>query len=319
MCAPVGDFSDVAEVHRVKDIPRTLASLTTDTRPVLDDITVVIPTLGRPILQESLSWMIEGSVWPAGLVVVDQGTNPEVAGWIEILRSLGINADYVPSSQRGRATGLNRGLGRVRTRFVAVTDDDCFVATDWLEKMTTRLRDAPYAIVTGRVEPAGNGVIVVVTSPVSAIYRRPRLKFDTMSGGNMGTSTDVIQHVGPFDEDPRLRTAEDGEWSYRALRAGVPIIYAPEVVVRHFGWRNDSRRSAQYKDYARSQGGFYGKYLRQGDWFIALRALVHLARALRWWLRGIVNGDRELASFGHAYLTGLLPGILAGIRRRKSF
>jgi GT2 family glycosyltransferase len=134
----------------------------------------------------------------------------------------------------------------------------------------------------------------------------------------MGTSMDVIQHVGLLDEDPRLRTAEDGEWAYRALRAGVPIIYAPEVAVRHFGWRDDSKRRTQYRDYARSHGGFYGKYLRQGDWFIALRVLVHLVRALHWWLRGTMNGDQELTVFGRAYLTGLLPGILAGMRRRKS-
>jgi cellulose synthase/poly-beta-1,6-N-acetylglucosamine synthase-like glycosyltransferase len=131
----------------------------TDSRPVLDDITVVIPTLGRPILEESLSWIVEGSAWPIGLVVVDQGASPDVAGWVERLETLGINAEYVPSSQHGRAAGVNRGLERVRTRFVAVTDDDCFVATDWLEKMAAHLRDAPHAIVTGRVEPAGDGYL----------------------------------------------------------------------------------------------------------------------------------------------------------------
>jgi GT2 family glycosyltransferase len=284
-------------------------------RPILDDIAIVIPTLGRPILEECLHWVVAGSTWPGGLIVVDQGANPDVAGWIESLQSMGISAEYLPSSQRGRAAGVNRGLERVQTQFLAVTDDDCFVETDWLETMATHLRDHPEAIVTGRVEAAGEHVIVVVSSRTPAIHRRPRLKFDSMSGGNMGTSMSVIERVGFFDEDPRLRTAEDGEWSYRALRAGVPIIYAPEVVVRHFGWRDESKRAVQYKDYACSHGGFYGKYLRRGDWFIALRVVIHHLRALRHWLRGIITGDRELAVFGHAYLTGLLPGIVAGLRR----
>ena len=131
----------------------------------------------------------------------------------------------------------------------------------------------------------------------------------------MGTSAAVIVHVGLFDEDTRLRTAEDGEWSYRALRAGIPIIYAPDVTVQHFGWRDEGKRSEQYKDYARSHGGFYGKYLRKGDWFIALRAMLHHLRALHRWLRGLIIGDQELVVYGRAYFINLLPGIIAGLQR----
>ncbi len=133
----------------------------------------------------------------------------------------------------------------------------------------------------------------------------------------MGTSIAVIDRVGPLDEHPTLRTAEDTEWAYRALRAGVPIVYAPDVCVRHYGWRDASERQLQYLSYARSHGGFYGKYLRRGDGFIALRAAIHHLRAFRRWVRGSLTGDRESAVHGKAYLTGLLPGIVAGIRREK--
>jgi GT2 family glycosyltransferase len=135
----------------------------------------------------------------------------------------------------------------------------------------------------------------------------------------MGTSMSIVERVGLLDEDPRLRTAEDGDWAYRALRAGVPIVYAPEVAVRHFGWRDEGKRAIQYRDYARSHGGFYGKYLRQGDWFIAVRAVIHHLRALRRWVRGAVTGDREQALYGRAYLTGLLPGILAAWRKDEAW
>jgi GT2 family glycosyltransferase len=298
--------------------PRTLAINNIEPRPILTDITIVIPTLGRAILEESLWWIVAGSDWPGGVIVVDQGLNPKVATWMEKLRSIGIDAEYVSSTQRGRAAGINRGLERVKTRFVAITDDDCFVSADWLKNMVAHLLDNPEAIITGRVEPVeGEEVVVTVTSLTPAIYHRPRLKFDAMSGGNMGTSMAVIERVGLFDEDSCLRTAEDGEWSYRALRSGVPIIYAPEVSVRHYGWRDESQRAGQYKDYARSHGGFYGKYLRQGDWFIALRVVIHHLRALRRWLRGIITDDQELALYARAYLTGLLPGIIAGMRRNK--
>lgn len=295
--------------------PKSLCTESVEPRPILEDITVVIPTLGRVILEEALAWIVAGSAWPGGLIVVDQSSSSQVRAWVESLRPFGIDARHVPSSQRGRSAGLNRGLERVITRFVAVTDDDCFVDPDWLQRMVDGLRASPGAIVTGRVEAAGEGVLVVVTSLEPATYLRPRLKFDSMSGGNMGTSMEVLNHIGFFDEDLRLRTAEDAELAYRALRAGVPIIYAPNVVVQHFGWRDDDKRLVQYGDYARSHGGFYGKYLRKGDWFIGLRAVLHYGRALRRWARGVVTGNEDLASYGWSYLTGLVPGIIAGLRR----
>jgi len=294
--------------------PAALSQGNFSPRLFLEDITIVIPTLGRPILEQSLYWIASGSAWPERLIVVDQGSGSETAGWIEQLQASGFAAQHVHSNQRGRASGVNRGLELLRTPFVAITDDDCFVEAGWLQNMFDCLREHPEAIVTGQVEAAGEDVLFVVASPVAAIYSRPRLKFDSMSGGNMGASRAVIEKVGLFDEDPRLRTAEDAEWSYRALRKGVPIIYAPEVRVRHLGWRDPSRRAEQYRDYARSHGGFYGKYIRKGDMFILIRALVHHYRAARWWVYGNARGNAELAMLGKAYFTGLLPGIVAGFR-----
>jgi GT2 family glycosyltransferase len=286
---------------------------------VLDDLTVVIPTLGRPILEESLNRIASGTTWPAKIIVVDQSSNSAVAGWLSRLSSHGLDCDYVPSTQRGRAAGVNRGIERVRTRFVAVTDDDCFVEPKWLENMAARLRDNPDAIISGRVESGGDEpVLVVVNSMKPAVQRRPRFRSDSMCGGNMGAAIDVIRRIGFFDEDPCVRTAEDCEYSYRALRSGTPIIYAPDVAVRHFGWRGESERATQYRDYARSHAGFFGKYLSRGDWFIAVRIMIHLLRSLKRWGRGVLTANRDLALNGRAYVTELLPGIIAGWRSRRS-
>ena len=285
-----------------------------DSKPVLDDISIVIPTLGRPILEQSLYWILAGSAWPGCLIIVEQGSNPDVVDWLKRVQELGITVKHIRSSQRGRSAGINRGLEQVDTRFVAITDDDCFVGEDWLTTMADRLRQSPEAVVTGRVEAAGEEMIVVVTSTTAAIQSRPRLKFDSMSGGNMATSLAVFRKVGLFQEDQVMSTAEDAEWAYRALRKGIPLHYEPDVIVAHFGWRDTGRRVEQYRQYALSHGGFYGKYLRQRDFFILARAVGHYMRALRRWIMGRVEGDAELALLGKAYCLNLLPGILAGIR-----
>jgi GT2 family glycosyltransferase len=298
--------------------PKSPAEAQVSPRTILKDITLVIPTLGRAILGECLYWIVVGSNWPGGVIVVDQGSNQRVAAWVGQLQAQGIRAEHVLSSQRGRAAGLNRGLERVQTRFVAVTDDDCFVTVDWLRNMIARLHDHPRAVVSGRVTSVGDEeVTMTVNSSKPSVYRRPRLKFDTMSGGNMGTSMAVIERVGFFDEDSCLATAEDTEWIYRAFRAGVYLVYAPEVSVAHYGWRDATQQAAQYRTYARSHGGFYGKYLRKGDWFISIRVVIHHLRAFRRWMRGVITGNRESVLMGRAYLTGLFPGIIAGMRERK--
>ena len=282
---------------------------------VLEDLSLVIPTLGRPILEESLRAIEAGRCWPARVIVVDQGRRPEVAGWLAGMAERGIATEYLPSQERGRARGVNRGIERVRTRFLAITDDDCIADTEWLARLIEVLRADPDCAATGRVEASGDEVVAsVVTADEPRVTSRPSLRFDPLSGGNMGTSFAVFERVGLLDEDPVMRCAEDGEWAYRALRAGVRLRYAPDAIVSHVGWRGYEERVEQYRTYARSQGAFYGKYLARADAFIALRLLAHELRALRRWLRGRVRRDAEAAMIGRAYATGLLPGCWQGLR-----
>jgi GT2 family glycosyltransferase len=286
-------------------------------RPILDDITVVIPTVGRPIIEDSLNYLAVGNAWPRAVIVVDQGAQAAVAAWVARLQRLGIAAHYVPSNQHGRSSGINRGLERVRTRFVAVTDDDCFVTAGWLEGMAGHLRRWPEAIITGRVDAAEDDSVefCTVTSTTPTIYRRPQLKVHPLIGGNMGAAMATVERIGLFDEHPALHSAEDSDWGYRALRLGIPIAYMPEVVVRHHNWRTSQQRAARYRDYSRSQGGFYGKYLLSGDWLIPVQVARELVRGPLRWLRGRARGDQDMIDRGRADSLELLPGILAGLKR----
>ena len=300
----VGPMAEIQIPHLTQMEPRAVA----------DDLTVVIPTLGRPILQQCLRRIALGTIWPAQIIVVDQSSSTEIRAWLAQLKASGLETEHVPSSQRGKAAALNRGIERVKTSFVAITDDDCFVEPDWLENMVTRMRQNPEAVITGPAYPEGeNEAVAAVTSPVPVISRRPGLRFDFFCGSNTAFAIRILAQVHLFDEDACLIAAEDCEWSYRVLRSGVHIIYAPEVRVRHFGWRNASQRADRHRDYARSLGGFYGKYLRRGDWFIALRLIIALLRAFRRRLRGLIIGKHERIN-----VIELFSGILVGWRSGRS-
>jgi GT2 family glycosyltransferase len=281
------------------------------------DISVVIPTLGRPLLRGCLEALATADVSPAEVVVVDQGRVAVLQHMAAEFRDSGLEVRYVPSTRTGRSAGLNDGIRQVRTDFLAITDDDCIPARDWVATAASLLRREPGTILTGRVEAGDEGVqLSVSTEREVMVQRHPRLSFDRLSGGNMAIAADIARRIGPFEEHECMRTAEDAEYAYRALRAGVPIRYDPELVVTHLGWRGEAERVAQYRSYARSHGGFYGSYLRRGDAFIAVRAACHWLRSTRRWVTGAVRRDADRASFGRAYALGLLPGIVAGWQAR---
>lgn len=286
------------------------------TRPVLAaDVTVVIPTVGRPLLQDCLRSIAAADPAPAEIIVVDQSASDEVARWVAAVRAEGLPARHLPSRETGIANATNRGLERARTPFVAVTHDDCRVSPDWLASMAERLRGAGEVILTGRLEPEGDGEVpTTVTHPHRIVYTRPLLDRDVLFPANMGLPVRVLERVGWLDEDPLLRwAAEDNDWAYRALRAKVPIVYEPALVVGHLAWRDRWELAATYRRYARGQGCFYGKWLRRGDPFIALRAARDLLRGPWLVLRGLVTGNRVLAGMGRAEVAGIGPGILAGL------
>jgi GT2 family glycosyltransferase len=286
-----------------------------DQPPVAADVSVVIPTLGRELLEGCLDSIAAGTVWPAEVIVVDQGSTRVTAPWIARIERRGLAITHVPSRQTGIAAGTNRGLERVRTPFVATTHDDCRVREDWLQRLAVRVRTVGDAILTGRVEPDGEGIVLtIVTSPEAATYTRPMIDRDVLYPPNMSFPLRVLERVGYLDEHPSLRLAgEDNEWAYRALRAGVPIVYDPDVAVLHHGWQGRDALRSMYRRYARGQGAFYGKYLRRADAFIARRVVRDLIRAPWLLLRGAITGNDDLLAMGLGEVVGLPVGLLAGL------
>jgi GT2 family glycosyltransferase len=197
-----------------------------------------------------------------------------------------------------------------------VTHDDCRVHADWLARLAARLPEVGDAVLTGRVEPDGDGIVLTVkTADEPAVYRAPLLDADVLFPPNMAFPVRLLRRVGTFDEHESLLTAgEDNDWAYRALRAGVPVVYDPTITVGHLARFTPSDLSALYRRYARGQGAFYGKHLRQGDSFIARRALRGLLRAPWLLLRGLATRDLELIAMGKGEVTGLPRGILEGLR-----
>ena len=284
------------------------------------DLTVVIPTLGRPLLKGCLESIAANGMHPHLVLVVNQGEEEPVQAWIDEITPVGLDIQQVVLGVRGIAAATNEGLHRVDTKYVATTHDDCVVADDWVGSLARILPEIGDAVLTGRVEPGGDGpVLTTVTSNQRKIYTRPLIDGDVLFPPNMALAIDVFKDVGPYDEHPSLRVAgEDSEWAHRALRAGFPIVYEPQVVVTHLAWQEGSELRKTYRRYARGQGAFYAKHLLRGDPFVFRRALRDLIRAPYLLARGLVTNNRDLIAMGAGEVLGLPVGIVAGMRGRTS-
>jgi GT2 family glycosyltransferase len=285
-------------------------------KPIASDLTVVIPTLGRECLRDSVQALADGSMRPVEIILAHQGTPGALAPMLRDFAALGLNVQYVHSDQRGAAAGRNAGIARVKSRFFATTDDDCIADPRWVEELHTVLNARPGEIATGRVLADEPGAPSTSTSPVPRLFTSVPLKGDHFCGGNFGAELAVFQAVGPLDETELVRYCEDPEWAYRALKAGYPIHYWPKITVTHLHWRGDADMAEVYANYARSQGGWFGRELRRGRWSFSIRLGYELIRGAKRWLLGSLRGDYLRKVNGRAFVVDLLRGLVLGFHEK---
>ncbi|MGD8457113.1 MAG: glycosyltransferase [Anaerolineales bacterium] len=285
---------------------------------VVDDLTVIVPTVGRPLLEKCLQGISKGSKIPAKIIVIDQGENPEVVDWIGDLNAPGMEAIHLPSNERSPASARNAGIEQVKTSFVVAIDDDCIPEWNWLEKMESQLRKNSNSIITGLVNPAGEGIPPsITTSKIRKLTIRPNIRFHSpMTSGNMGFTLSTAKKIGPFDET--LYTAEDNDWAYRALRSGIPILYDPEIIVYHYHWRDNRDMTANVLEYASGQGAFFGKHLRHGDLSMLARIAIHIFRNIRSFFRNLIDKDQFKRDVSIPRLVWFFEGIMLGFRGVES-
>ena len=116
-------------------------------------VSVVVPTIGRvEQLPGASARSPAASPAPTRSLVADQSGDPAVADLVARFADAGVK--LVRCDGRGPAVGRNTGL---RTNeVVAMTDDDCAVAPDWVGTAWRLMQEDPDRIVTGRVLAVGD-------------------------------------------------------------------------------------------------------------------------------------------------------------------
>ena len=153
---------------------------------------------------------------------------------------------YRRSGTVGLSLARNLGIAEATTELVAVTDDDCEVAPDWLAEIDRAFAlDPRIGLVFGNVLPgphdrrAGFVPAYVTEEPQLARGLRDKNRVEG-TGASMAVRRSQWLALGGFDETlgsgAPLRAGEEIDLTIRALAAGCFVYETPRVRVIHHGF-----------------------------------------------------------------------------------
>jgi cellulose synthase/poly-beta-1,6-N-acetylglucosamine synthase-like glycosyltransferase len=292
------------------------------------DASVAISTRGRPeVLGRCLAALLEGSTLPAEIIVVDQSQDDRSKQVVEACQSGPVVLKYHRHLGQGLGVSQNIAFRLAASRVVAVTDDDCVPAPDWME-VIARVFSSEDGLdaLTGRVLPLGPeqpGAYPVASraSLQRVDFTARDMPWETGSGNNFAVRRSWLEKIGGNDE--RLGPGAPGQGAvdidlfYRLLLAGARLRYEPEMLVFHEQTDLAGRMGRRWP-YGFGMGACCSFHLRAGNrgaWRILLRWLkLRLERLFG----GLARGDwlrvKEEALVIGGTVRGLLHGAVAGPR-----
>jgi glycosyltransferase involved in cell wall biosynthesis len=285
-------------------------------------VSIVVPTRNRP--KDAVGCV--RSILDGGgfyeLIVVDQSDDGATAAAISAIGSEDVR--LIPSRLRGATNARNAGIEASTGDVVAFTDDDCRVAPDWASSIVRLFGlDPDAAVVCGRVcvppEVAAQGYAVSFEPEVREWKGRfPPPGRDWGITANFAVRRDVFAAVGAFDSllgpGAPLVCGEEPDFLFRALKSGLKVINASEVLVDHLGARAHGPESSRlWRIYAAGTGAAIFKHVRLGDPDAIGLYLRHLLGCVRLISTNAIHLRRPI---GVGYTLAFLSGASASLKFR---
>lgn len=170
------------------------------------------------------------------MIVVDDGSSRKLD---EIVRPAerSLQVVLLRIEHSGPAAARNTGARSARGRFLAFTDDDCRVESNWIRNLEERLRGRPASMIGGavvnRVDSTYAIASQIILDSVYAHYNADPDDASFFASNNIAMTAELFHAVGGFDTTFRRAAAEDRDFCDRWRHAGHNMSYAPEAVIYH--------------------------------------------------------------------------------------
>jgi GT2 family glycosyltransferase len=201
------------------------------------------------------------------LVIVDNGSTDDTAQRLEALvRSLDVPVTIVSEPRAGLGRARNAGVGAACGALLAFTDDDCYPAVDYVDRVVDAFAGSDRGFIGGRIllyEPEDHPITIRVDSAPIPIPPRSVVPTGLVQGANMAFRREVLARIGGFDNALGPGTPfcnDDVDAVARASAAGFAGSYVPEPVVHHHhGRRDPADIAALWRSYDHGRGAYYAK------------------------------------------------------------
>lgn len=205
---------------------------------------VIVPTYNRRFILQKCLEALRDQIYPAEdyeVFIVDDGSTD---GTQESLRTLPSKFHTRLQARRGPAVARNLGAAESGGDFLAFTDSDCLVPTDWLARLDEAFEKWPEAGAVGGYLQAPEEVLeknvlarmeFMETHFVYGAGQEAFLGgFESPAGGtnNIAYRRQIFEKLGGFDESFPVAAGEDADLKLRTTRAGYKIGYVP-IKVTH--------------------------------------------------------------------------------------
>lgn len=165
------------------------------------------------------------------IIVVDDGSTDNTAGMAKRYP-----VKYVFQENAGPAAARNTGWKAASGEFIFFTDSDCIPGPDWIKEGLSKYDSPQVGGVGGSYDIANPDSLLARCIHQEIIQRHSHISGGTNFLGSFNVSyrRKVLEEVRGFDDSFLWASAEDNDLSYRILKKGYKLVFAPEIKVLHF-------------------------------------------------------------------------------------
>lgn len=217
---------------------------------IKSDLSVVIPTLGRPILVQTLDALIRTQGFETlDVIVVGRVHDAVIADKIAKLVDCHAQIRHIEVSYEKGDSSEKKNVGwrAAFSEIVAFLDDDVVVAPDWPLRMREAFHNPEVALVSGPgLVPPDAGRFarlagLALSSPAAGYaawrYRKGEedlipISWSKIIGCNMAYRRTVIEKIGGFD--PAFWPGEEMLAAFRAQQSGYSLCFYSPAFCYHY-------------------------------------------------------------------------------------
>ncbi len=220
---------------------------------------------------------------PWEVVIVDNGSGDETRDVATSFLRGQVRGQYVWEPLAGLSRARNAGTAASEADIVAFTDDDCYPASDLLDRICEVFADECIGFAGGRIllhDPRDYPLTINESIETRRFAAGSVIPCAVVQGANMAFRRRVLLDIGGFDPDFGAGTAfpaEDWDAVARASFSGWDGGYFPAATVSHHHGRDASGAERQLRTYHYASGAVYAKLLMDRRDPLALWAVLGAA------------------------------------------